>query len=496
MLGMRQTLGGAVAVGGPHRLSGEVGWNLFPCRRALFPARWGGVTERVPTRRFNTPMKKTFLSSIFFLALLIANSMAWANTIAIEGGQTRYVHKQEIKVAFDVSSEKGDTRQWWVGLFKSSDSAQTQNYETYAYLGDAKRGVVTLNAPERSGKFHLKLVDGNYVEKGAKRIPFVVASIDPASVEMNASTRVVAPGGEIVLKVVSKETFGDSAWVGTFDAGAPAGADGYKSYQYLRSRADGVYTFKAPEQMGDYQFRLISSERGEEVKRLAFKVGYQQEVVTVLELEKATFEPNEPMAVRFKSHKEFPKDAWIGVFPKDGDQSAYLAYEYMRGEVNGEVGFVAPPKKGEYSLRMISSENGQEVQRVSFKVTNDLAAEPLRKKLMAEGSVSLYGIYFDVGESVIKPDSKPTLKLIADMLRASPDLKVQVQGHTDSQGNDADNMKLSTRRAAAVRDALISEHSVPEKQLDAKGFGESSPKSSNDTAKGRALNRRVELKRL
>ena len=81
-----------------------------------------------------------------------------------------------------------------------------------------------------------------------------------------------------------------------------------------------------------------------------------------------------------------------------------------------------------------------------------------------------------------------------DTLKRNPEVRVEVDGHTDSKGTDAYNQKLSERRANGVYEYLIS-HGVPESQITGhKGFGESQPIDTNDTAEGRQRNRRVELK--
>jgi outer membrane protein OmpA-like peptidoglycan-associated protein len=75
------------------------------------------------------------------------------------------------------------------------------------------------------------------------------------------------------------------------------------------------------------------------------------------------------------------------------------------------------------------------------------------------------------------------------------DWRITIEGHTDNVGTDAYNQDLSTRRAAAVKDALVRDFKVPAGRLTTAGFGESRPRETNDTIAGRARNRRVELVR-
>ena len=107
----------------------------------------------------------------------------------------------------------------------------------------------------------------------------------------------------------------------------------------------------------------------------------------------------------------------------------------------------------------------------------------------------LEGVTFENDSAQLKPESAATLDSVAASLVASPDVRVEVEGHTDSTGSDAYNLKLSQKRAESVRDYLVSK-GVPAARLEAKGYGESQPIAKNDSEQGRARNRRVELKKL
>lgn len=122
-----------------------------------------------------------------------------------------------------------------------------------------------------------------------------------------------------------------------------------------------------------------------------------------------------------------------------------------------------------------------------------VGAPDMRNKLMTEGKLVTYGIYFDVNKDVVKPESYGTLKEIAKILNEVPDVKVKIVGHTDADGADANNLDLSKRRAASVKNELVKTFNVNGDRLVTDGMGESQPVAPNDTPANKALNRRVEF---
>ncbi len=127
----------------------------------------------------------------------------------------------------------------------------------------------------------------------------------------------------------------------------------------------------------------------------------------------------------------------------------------------------------------------------NIKITT--ASPDTRNKLLTEGKLVTYGIYFDVNKDVVKPESYGTLNDIAKVLNEVPDVKVKIVGHTDSDGADAANLDLSKRRAAAVKNELVKSFNVNGDRLITDGMGESKPIAPNDTPSNKALNRRVEF---
>jgi OmpA-OmpF porin, OOP family len=125
-----------------------------------------------------------------------------------------------------------------------------------------------------------------------------------------------------------------------------------------------------------------------------------------------------------------------------------------------------------------------------------VGAPDIRNKLITEGKLVTYGIYFDVNKDLVKPESYGTLKEIAASLNEVPDVKVKIIGHTDADGQDATNLDLSKRRAASVKAELAKLFGVNTDRLETDGMGESQPVAPNDTPSNKALNRRVEFVKL
>jgi outer membrane protein OmpA-like peptidoglycan-associated protein len=107
--------------------------------------------------------------------------------------------------------------------------------------------------------------------------------------------------------------------------------------------------------------------------------------------------------------------------------------------------------------------------------------------------IVLRGVNFALDSAELDPNTRTLLDDVVSELNDNPQIHVQIVGHTDAQGSDQYNLMLSDERARAVMDYLV-ESGISADRLTAIGMGEAEPIESNDTAEGRALNRRVELK--
>ena len=113
-------------------------------------------------------------------------------------------------------------------------------------------------------------------------------------------------------------------------------------------------------------------------------------------------------------------------------------------------------------------------------------------RVLSDGKIIVNGIKFDVNKATLKPESMGPINRIYQLMVKNPDLKFSVEGHTDSDGDTASNLKLSKARAKTVMDKLIS-MGISKDRLKYTGYGESKPIDTNNTPEGKANNRRVEF---
>lgn len=201
--------------------------------------------------------------------------------------------------------------------------------------------------------------------------------------------------------------------------------------------------------------------------------------------------------------------------------SAYLIADPIRGEGELKLNTSETPVKirisvdGKY-LKLYSNEhralnvpnaNLGRSNRITVNMNGWSADDPrmianvrifaggkkLYDAIAEKGRVATQGIFFATGSAELAGESTPTLKEIGQMLKEHADLSLMIEGHTDNTGNAAANQALSEKRAAAVKDYLVSTYQIDASRLQSKGFGSSKPAASNETAEGRQQNRRVEL---
>jgi outer membrane protein OmpA-like peptidoglycan-associated protein len=167
----------------------------------------------------------------------------------------------------------------------------------------------------------------------------------------------------------------------------------------------------------------------------------------------------------------------------------------------GDFRYIAAAKKGDPTVHvgiLVSSNNGAVQNQVMVVETGEMENRMVDAKEMAEsisgtGKIAIYGILFDYDKADIRPESRPALDQIAELMNDNPELKILVVGHTDNEGDMDYNLDLSMRRAGAIVAELSGAYGIPGDRLMPAGAGFMSPVASNRTDAGRAENRRVEL---
>jgi OmpA-OmpF porin, OOP family len=182
---------------------------------------------------------------------------------------------------------------------------------------------------------------------------------------------------------------------------------------------------------------------------------------------------------------------------KGSDNGRSIGLTIAVGEKNdpGSVALTNPKvavfKKGDIAIMVdVVTTKALEVKMVEVKATD------MSDALATKGSVDLYGIYFDVDKSDVKPESTKTLDEIGTLLKIDRGLKLEISGHTDNTGDKNHNQKLSQARAQAVVQVLATKYGIDAKRLTAQGYGDTKPIAPNDTDANKAKNRRVQLRKI
>jgi OOP family OmpA-OmpF porin len=128
---------------------------------------------------------------------------------------------------------------------------------------------------------------------------------------------------------------------------------------------------------------------------------------------------------------------------------------------------------------------------------NQVYTNPFKVGIVYEPAhfYTLNNVEFDFGKATLRPSSYKELDELADYMKWKDEQKMEIAGHTDNVGKDADNMKLSLQRAEAVRSYLIKK-GIKAERIIAKGYGATEPVAGNDSEEGRQKNRRTEARLL
>lgn len=210
------------------------------------------------------------------------------------------------------------------------------------------------------------------------------------------------------------------------------------------------------------------------------------------------------------------RDAYRYTDPKTGERVWFMKELFTNGRRDalsrGHWGYAQLPSEAEdYVVGKIATPAHDIFISVASAVVSDntwyeivtVLAEPMAMNnvtlnvvndgIAQNGRVAIYDIYFDTGKAIVKDESSQALRVIADFLKEHTGRKFLIVGHTDNTGDFEANIALSTARANAVIDKLVSDYGCSREQLKAYGVASTSPQMSNSSKDGRARNRRVEL---
>ncbi len=179
------------------------------------------------------------------------------------------------------------------------------------------------------------------------------------------------------------------------------------------------------------------------------------------------------------------------------DKWAHIAIAYTKGKFKAyidETRLINIPRL-EFDPMGISLRAYSASDKYKFYVKNFRIAKGGVKyydRVLQDGKIVATGIRFDVNKATLKPESMGVINSIVSLMQDHPELKFSVEGHTDSDGDEASNQALSEARANTVMNTLVT-LGISIDRLIAKGWGESTPMDTNDTPEGKANNRRVEF---
>ncbi|MFV0237961.1 MAG: OmpA family protein [Flavobacteriales bacterium] len=163
------------------------------------------------------------------------------------------------------------------------------------------------------------------------------------------------------------------------------------------------------------------------------------------------------------------------------------------GDGNSELGALIGGVIGGAAGNMI----GRKMDRQAEQIQNEVPGAKVERVNDGEAIAVIFdgesgGVTFPTAKYAVTPNSQATLDKLIQVLKSYPDTNLLVNGHTDNVGSDANNMALSQKRAESVHDYLV-KNGLESSRIETKWYGETKPKSTNDTAEGRSINRRVEI---
>jgi len=194
--------------------------------------------------------------------------------------------------------------------------------------------------------------------------------------ELKVDKATVKAGEQITVTFVAQEGLDKNAWVGLIPSSTQHGSEKVNdqfdvAYKYMNGQLTGTLSFTAPNEGGNYDFRMNESDSKADAKELAsvsfvVEAVAQENLPNAITLDKTEFAPGEAIVVKYTSQAGMDKNAWIGIIPSEVEHGLEatndqhdVSYSYMKGNNNSTLNMVAPSKPGSYDLRMNESDSKQ-----------------------------------------------------------------------------------------------------------------------------------------
>ncbi|MEP7067227.1 MAG: OmpA family protein [Gemmatimonadota bacterium] len=309
-------------------------------------------------------------------------------------------------------------------------------------------------------------------------------------------------------------------------AGASApGAGAWLNYDFVPGARTIYYDDFAGDDVGDFPRRMKLKEgnlevvniKGQKMLRAAESgklfIVLPEKLPDRFTVEVLYHSPTATSPLRFSTGGNthsfgcYPTSAWVDAESKSGGKNYKKAStefvncrftvdtRYVRGYIDSVRTANAPDativRTDTLFVEIPGGENNDPTLLATVRIAE--GGKKLYDLISTKGRASTQGILFELGSDHIRGESTPTLAEIGDMLKAHPALKLAIEGHTDNVGSAASNQALSDKRAAAVKQLLVSKYAVDAARLKSVGYGATKPVAPNTTEEGRQNNRRVEL---
>lgn len=194
--------------------------------------------------------------------------------------------------------------------------------------------------------------------------------------ELKVDKTTVKAGEQITVTFLAQEGMDKNAWIGLIPSSTQHGSEKVNdqfdvAYKYINGQLTGTMTFAAPNEGGNYDFRMNESDSKADAKELAtvsfvVEAVVQENLPNAIMLDKTEFTPGETIVVKYTSESGMDKNAWIGIIPSEVEHGLEatndqhdVSYVYLNGKNNSTVNMVAPTKPGSYDLRMNESDSKQ-----------------------------------------------------------------------------------------------------------------------------------------